>query len=369
MSRSSGTAHLGGPPCYLLTATGRLLARTPAAPYLPAQQAARDLRTAAAGTSLRIDGDGGPYDSWYLHLRGTADAPPRVLHAIAEVFAQYRHHSERQRADRRRAADALVTLLAAGPADGAALQAALPACGLPTDGPYRVVVATLGGDEPEGAVRALTEALRHEPGVPFAAGRLPGGEAVAVVHAGSEAPAEAASGAEPDPDPDARPDSGPGGSLADRWLALHTCRPQAPLHAGVSAPVSAAGGLGSALDQARYALAAARAQAPDGAQVRSVAELSTLGALLAGVPADVRRAFSNRVLGPLAHGGSASHRMLLETLEVFLAHHGSWARTAEALHLHVNTVHYRIQRIETLTGRDLSRLGDTLDLRAALWCR
>ncbi|MFH8683511.1 PucR family transcriptional regulator [Streptomyces lydicus] len=61
--------------------------------------------------------------------------------------------------------------------------------------------------------------------------------------------------------------------------------------------------------------------------------------------------------------------MLLETLEVFLAQHGSWARTAEALHLHVNTVHYRIQRIETLTGRDLSRLDDKLDLHAALLCR
>jgi DNA-binding PucR family transcriptional regulator len=57
--------------------------------------------------------------------------------------------------------------------------------------------------------------------------------------------------------------------------------------------------------------------------------------------------------------------MLLETLEVFLANDCSWARTAQALHLHVNTVHYRIQRIEALTGRDLSRL----DQRAALLCR
>ncbi|WP_435848210.1 PucR family transcriptional regulator [Streptomyces decoyicus] len=101
----------------------------------------------------------------------------------------------------------------------------------------------------------------------------------------------------------------------------------------------------------------------------SVEDLSTLGALLAGVPAVVRTAFSNRVLGPLARAGSTSHRMLLETLEVFLTHHGSWARTAETLRLHVNTVHYRIQRIETLTGRDLSRLEHKLDLQAALLCR
>ena len=105
--------------------------------------------------------------------------------------------------------------------------------------------------------------------------------------------------------------------------------PEAPLHAGVKRPVPTAGGLNSALDQARYALAAARAERPKGARVTAVEELTTLGALLAGVPADVRRAFSTRVLGPLARAGSTSHRMLLETLEVFLDHHGSWARTAE----------------------------------------
>jgi DNA-binding PucR family transcriptional regulator len=39
------------------------------------------------------------------------------------------------------------------------------------------------------------------------------------------------------------------------------------------------------------------------------------------------------------------------------------------VHLHVNPVHYRIQRIESLTGRGLSRLDHKLDLRAALLCR
>ncbi|MFD9125870.1 helix-turn-helix domain-containing protein [Kitasatospora sp. NPDC059571] len=51
-----------------------------------------------------------------------------------------------------------------------------------------------------------------------------------------------------------------------------------------------------------------------------------------------------------------------------MAHDGSWARTAEALHIHVNTVHYRIRRIEELTGRSLARLEDRVDLRAALLC-
>ncbi|MFF2807433.1 PucR family transcriptional regulator ligand-binding domain-containing protein [Streptomyces sp. NPDC058000] len=340
-------AHLGGPACYLLTVAGRVVAHTPDAPELTARQARRDL-AAGVGSTLRIEGDPGPYDAWFLHLRGADDAPPRVLHEIAEVIAQYRHHDAARGTAARRATDALLALVASGAAEGAALDAALHACGLPTNGPFHVVVAASDGAEPGQAVRALAEALRHSPGEPFAAGLLPGGEAAAVVVAGVGE--------------EGRP------SLGEVWPALHACRPQAPLHAGVSGPVAAVD-LNPALDQARYALAAARSAAPEGAEVTDVDDLTTLGALLSGVPSDVRAAFSSRVLGPLARGGSASHRMLLETLEVFLAQHGSWARTAEILHLHVNTVHYRVQRIETLTGRDLSRLDHKLDLHAALLCR
>ncbi|MFE4330804.1 helix-turn-helix domain-containing protein [Streptomyces sp. NPDC056831] len=83
----------------------------------------------------------------------------------------------------------------------------------------------------------------------------------------------------------------------------------------------------------------------------------------------MREVCSARTLGPLIGGHSAWQQMLLETLEVFLAHNGSWVRTTEALRLHVDTVHYRVRRIELLTGRDLSRLDHELDLQAALLCR
>ncbi|CAM5361618.1 MULTISPECIES: PucR family transcriptional regulator [Streptomyces] len=95
---------------------------------------------------------------------------------------------------------------------------------------------------------------------------------------------------------------------------------------------------------------------------------ATLERLLAAVPADVRAVFSARTLRPLLpeHDRTGT---LLHTLETFLHHDASWSRTAAALHLHVNTVRYRIQRIEHLTGRDLTRLSHRLDLRAALLCR
>ncbi|WP_411757733.1 PucR family transcriptional regulator [Streptomyces venezuelae] len=99
-----------------------------------------------------------------------------------------------------------------------------------------------------------------------------------------------------------------------------------------------------------------------------VDDLDGLGKLMACIPVDVRNVYRDTVLGPLLGAGRGPGTMLMETLEVFLAHDCSWARTAEALHVHVNTVHYRVERIETLTGRDLSRLEHKADLRAALLC-
>ncbi|GFN07879.1 hypothetical protein Smic_64350 [Streptomyces microflavus] len=112
-------AHLGAPPCYVLSATGRTIARTPAAPPLPARQAARRLKAAApfaaapASTTLRVDPDASPYGQWYLHLPGPVDAPPRMLHEIAEVFAQYRQGLLRRRAAARVPATELLELAAA----------------------------------------------------------------------------------------------------------------------------------------------------------------------------------------------------------------------------------------------------------------
>ncbi|WP_371601443.1 PucR family transcriptional regulator [Pseudonocardia sp. Ae263_Ps1] len=60
---------------------------------------------------------------------------------------------------------------------------------------------------------------------------------------------------------------------------------------------------------------------------------------------------------------------LAETLATFLDESGSWSRTAARLHLHVNTVRYRIGRVEELTGRDLGSFSDRVDLYLALRSR
>lgn len=371
-------AHLGTPPAYVLSATGRTIARTPTAPTLSVRRAAEAL---TATTALSVDPDASAYGQWRLHLPGPVEAPPRMLHEIAEVFAQHRQRAaRRERAARDLASDLLALIdtpsaTAAGPAP---LRTALDACGLPDEGPYTVITAA--GPDGEGALDALTEALRHLTGRSFAVGRLPTGEPGAVIGPGTGT------------DPDTDPDTGAVATLKRRWPTLQARNANVPLHGGISTPVATPQNLKGALTQARYALTAARSGRAPGsgngvaagtgpgpagateelatpAWLTAIEELTTLDALLAGVPADVRTAFGIHALGPLADDTNPSHRMLLETLDVFLTHNGSWARTAEALHLHVNTVHYRIQRVELLTGRDLARLDHKLDLKAALLCR
>ncbi|MXP23122.1 PucR family transcriptional regulator [Gordonia sp. HNM0687] len=91
--------------------------------------------------------------------------------------------------------------------------------------------------------------------------------------------------------------------------------------------------------------------------------------ILSMLPDPVRRTFAELVLGPLSDGDDRAGTDLLDTLAAFLAENGSWNRTAARLHVHVNTVRYRMSRIEALTGRDLSTTADRSDLHLALAVR
>ncbi|MEW2548479.1 PucR family transcriptional regulator ligand-binding domain-containing protein [Streptomyces sp. NPDC047002] len=134
---------------------------------------------------------------------------------------------------------------------------------------------------------------------------------------------------------------------------------------GMSAVVHSAEGLRGALEEARHArrVAAARQGAVCAAGHH---ELASHVLLLPFVPDDVRRAFTARLLDPLRDYDARHRAELVPTLEAFLACDGSWTRCASRLHVHVNTLRYRIGRIEQLTGRDLARLEDKLDFFLAL---
>lgn len=78
------------------------------------------------------------------------------------------------------------------------------------------------------------------------------------------------------------------------------------------------------------------------------------------------RAFARTVLGPVLEYDRTRQTELIHTARVHLEHSLDRRATADALHLHPNTVAQRIKRLEELTGLQLSRPRDLLRLTSAL---
>ncbi|MGH3720749.1 MAG: PucR family transcriptional regulator [Pseudonocardiaceae bacterium] len=76
--------------------------------------------------------------------------------------------------------------------------------------------------------------------------------------------------------------------------------------------------------------------------------------------------FARDVLGPLLDYDTEHRTELVHTLSVYLHHHGSHKRSARMLHLHTNTVAYRVARIEAITGLDLGDPDDRLVAHVAV---
>ncbi|MER7846417.1 PucR family transcriptional regulator [Kitasatospora sp. NPDC096077] len=335
--------RLGLPDCSISTAGGRRIARS--RPEASTGASPSDGPVGRGGPGLPVGPqDGSPFDGWRLRTHPHTPGAEPALQGLAELLAPLATRARAAAGARRRAAGRLLDALV----DDGGLAEPLAGCGLGGAGSLTAVTARIEpgrtGDEvpADWAAHALAEAL-HPLGVPYAAGTDRTGRGSALVAAPAERVTERLRRARP--------------ALQARLTGRRTLR----IGVGPAAPPTA-GALRAALVQARYVL-------PDPAgPVGSATELDTLAGLLSGIPAEVTAAFHARLLAPLTAHDEENSVSLLGTLAVFLEHDGSWARTAEALHLHVNTVHYRIRRIEELTGRNLARLRDRLDLRAALLC-
>jgi hypothetical protein len=124
-------------------------------------------------------------------------------------------------------------------------------------------------------------------------------------------------------------------------------------------------GLGRALDQARQARRIA-ALLGGGVRVVDAARLGSVELLLATAPAEARQAFRASLLTPLLDYDADHGTELVRTLRVFLDCSGSWTRAAEAMFVHVNSLRYRMRRVEELTGRDMGSLADQAAMLLAL---
>lgn len=342
-----------------------------------ARPAGRDVReTVLSEWLLAVEADAGDWPEERLDL----------LHGVTQLIAVERDRRDAARTVRRRLAQEVLELVTAGapPAEIAArLRVAAPVLlpGLGAAPHWQVVVARVewglseeggapGGEErsrdgaeiPAGPVsQALLEELLADPA---GAGPDPS-DRIAVAHTGDEAIALVALPTVTD-DEEADP-----ALHADRLLAAvrepltRGLDGDGRLTLGVSATVHSAEGLRGALEEARHARRVAAAR-PGRVCAAGHQELASHVLLLPFVPDDVRRAFTARLLDPLRDYDRRHRAELIPTLEAFLACDGSWTRCATQLHLHVNTLRYRVGRIEQLTGRDLARLEDKLDFFLAL---
>ncbi|MFE6055914.1 PucR family transcriptional regulator [Kitasatospora sp. NPDC056446] len=351
-------ADLGLPECSLTTGSGRVLGTSAPAPAAPPSSRRATARPApAAPVPVGPPGET-PFDG--LLLRPHDEPGPTaaaLLHGLAELLSPLATRDRATATAQRQTGTRLIELLdsdADADADSdpgadsgadtdAEAERALALSGLPPRRPLTAVAARIDGAPAAWAAAALAEAL-HELPDPFVAAPDGRGGAAALTPAPEARIAEALERVLP------RLEAGLTGRRRLRLGIGSTSGPHAR-------------DLRAALVQARYAL---RVE-PPGA-VGRCSRITTLDTLLRGVPAEVAADFRRRLLTPLTEHDRTNTVSLVDTLDVFLRHSGSWSRTAEALHVHVNTVHYRIKRIEELTGRSLLRLEDRLDLWAALRC-
>ncbi|MDR7303036.1 PucR family transcriptional regulator [Haloactinomyces albus] len=133
---------------------------------------------------------------------------------------------------------------------------------------------------------------------------------------------------------------------------------------GVS-DISKATGLRGAVEEARYARSLAEHRS-DRCGIATAGELATHQVLLASATDDLRRSYRQRVLSKLITYDEVHHSDLVNTLWAFLECSGSWSRCAKRLHVHVNTLRYRIKRVEEITGRDLGDFATRVDFYLAL---
>src|SRR3984957_12955348 len=416
-----------GAECWLLTATGRVVGGTgPSLPealavrlageYLKADRLPAAVKVSGPQVPAASDGKfslfavgGEPrITSWFLACAGYEQDWGSLAHELRESVTELaadaaleRARLDAGRAGDRKLAEAIVTMLAAEGGDGAApaeIASLMRAAGVPPEGRYLVAAMSAQADRmtgpnaerwhsdlveelalppagnPAGDPRTRQETRRAEGPVVAALGD----QIVTLIPlpAGSEAcPADG-------PDPQDAPRAGAvpaahafAARLRDAQPVLESDRSRIRLTVGLSAPAEGVAALAGALHEAQSArrlaairAAAAPAPAPAICVVTSD-EVTSHELLLASVPGSVLRSFRDRLLGPLLAYDERHRAEPLPTPREVLCCSGSWNACAARMYVHVNTVRYRIRRIEELTGRDLSCLDDQVDFFLALRIR
>jgi hypothetical protein len=383
-----------GVECWLLTGLGRVVGGTGASlpgplalrlacEYLKADRLPAPTEVSAPGAGAgkyTLFGVGGEprITSWFLACAGCEqDWPHELRESVAELAADValeRARLDAARTGDRKLAEAIVTMLATGGGEGVApaeIASLMRAAGLPPDGRYLVAAMNVAAS----AVLTGPNAdrwrcdLAGELAMPVAESTLVAplkDEVVLLVPSpGDRAPA----GGDAAPDDTAAAAHLFAAAIRGAQPALESDRARIRLTVGISAPAEGVTALSGAWHEAGSARRLAALRDSTAISVVTSDEVASHELLLATVPASVLRSFRERLLGPLVAYDDQHRAELLPTLREFLACSGSWNACAAKMYVHVNTVRYRIRRIEELTGRDLSSLNDQVDFFLALRIR
>jgi PucR family transcriptional regulator, purine catabolism regulatory protein len=121
--------------------------------------------------------------------------------------------------------------------------------------------------------------------------------------------------------------------------------------------------------EARCALEATGFENGAGREVASHRDLGAFTLLLSVQDDEALRLYCDSVLSPIEDSDERYAAELLRSLEAYIDRNGHWERAASDCYCHRHTLRYRIKRIEELTGRDLSRANDRVELWLALRAR
>jgi DNA-binding PucR family transcriptional regulator len=238
-------------------------------------------------------------------------------------------------AERRVRGELLENLLTAAHRDVDVLRRRGRMFGFDVDAEHAVVVADLGADR-HIAAQAATALARDLGGL--------GGEhdGVAVVLLPGRGAADATR------------------LVADRLRAI-TGQPVTAGGAGPAAPES----LIDAYERARRTLRVLQALDSPGA-VAAADELGVYGLLLSEMGRADLATFLDRRLGPVMAYDERRRTDLIGTLSAYFDAGGNHARAAAALHVHVNTLYQRFERISQLIGSDWQEPEHALQIHLAL---
>jgi hypothetical protein len=144
-------------------------------------------------------------------------------------------------------------------------------------------------------------------------------------------------------------------------MAVFTASPDAEQLA-VSSTIYGPGQVSRGVREARLALTLATDSTP----VAFYTDFGSFVEVTGSMSIEQMQAFVSSVLGPLTEYDSRRDSDMIRTLRAFVNSDGHVTVTADALNVHANTLHKRLERIGELTGLDLRSFRDVAKVTLAL---